>query len=242
MRNPLNKAIAATDNKTREKAPRKDTMNKEFQKIIADANSISSNVPQLREEYVKGIEAAIDNQAKAREAKEEALTGVDFDNACDRERHAHEKETFFRRKLEDLDFTPRMDEKEYEAYVKSVQVVMNQAADEYREKATRLMKELAALHRSYVNAMDDADQVLSDLDRAANVLQSKYRYRECVFQDTPSQYVEDSYEWMKHAVRYGAGRGQKMVLPGGDNYDIYVGLAWAAGDRFVAEEDRLARR
>ena len=240
MRNPLNKAA---NNRTAGTAPGKDnTMNDVFKKVAAAAATIGSSTPQLREEYVKGIEAAIDDQAKAREAKEEALTGVDFDNACDRERHAHEKETFFRRKLEDLDFTPRMDEKEYEAYVKSVQVVMNQAADEYREKATRLMKELAALHRSYVNAMDDADQVLSDLDRAANVLQSKYRYRECVFQDTPSQYVEDSYEWMKHAVRYGAGRGQKMVLPGGDNYDIYVGLAWAAGDRFVAEEDRLAKR
>ena len=240
MRNPLNKAIAATDNKTREKAPRKDTMNKEFQKIIADANSISSNVPQLREEYVKGIEAAIDNQAKAREAKEEALTGVDFDNACDRERYAHEKEIFFKRKLEDLDFTPRMDEKEYSAHVKTVQVVMDQAADEYRKKAASLMSELVATHREYVKTMDDADQALETLDRAANILQSKYRYKELTFQGAPSKYVQDGNEWRRHAVRYGSGAGYGMITKDGPGYDPYLCNAWHVASLLMKEEDRLA--
>ena len=74
MRNPLNKAA---NNRTAGTAPGKDnTMNDVFKKVAAAAATIGSSTPQLREEYVKGIEAAIDDQAKAREAKEEAVSAT----------------------------------------------------------------------------------------------------------------------------------------------------------------------
>lgn len=236
MKNVLNKSIAATDNKMRGQTPRKDTMNKEFQRVITAASSISSNVPQLREGYIKEIEAAQAAQVEAKKAKEEALTGVDFDNACDRERNAREKEVVFKRKLEDLDFTPRMDEQEYNGLVKSVQTVVEQAAADYRERAMNLMSELIATHRNYIKLTADADQALETLDMAANVLQSRYRYREHTYQGAPSQYVQDSNEWRHHIVRYQpTGEAGKLVfMDKHENapatYNKLVCAAWNAVD------------
>ena len=237
MRNPLNKAMQPANKNIAERSAGKDrTMNKEFQKVIAAASSISSNVPQLREEYIKEIEAAQAAQVEAKKAKEEALTGVDFDNACDRERNAREKEVVFKRKLEALDFTPRMDEQEYNNLVKSVQTVVEHAAADYRERAMNLMSELAVVHRNYIKLTADADQALETLDMAANVLQSKHRYREYTYQGAPSQYVQDSNEWRHHTVRYQpTGEAGKLVfMDKHENapatYNKLVYAAWNAVD------------
>lgn len=178
-------------------------MNKDLQRVADAIATIDTNLPQIRDEYVKGIEDSQTAQREAQKAKEEALTGVDFDNACDRERHATEREQFFKRKLEDLDFTPRMGEKEYFSHVATVQGVMEKAAQEYRKEAEKAMNALIAARGKYEAIANDADEVLRDLDAAANVLQSKYRYREIHFTgDVPSKLIEDVNEWTRHTVRF----------------------------------------
>ena len=245
MRNTLNKVMQPLNKNRIAGTPAgKDThtMNKDLQKVADATATIDTNIPQIREEYVQSIESAQKAQLDAKKEKEEALTGVEFDNACEKDRNAHEKEIFFKRKLEELDFTPRMDEKEYFAHVATVQKVMDKAAANYREKALKLMNELVSTHKDYMQLVNDADQVLEDLDRASNVLQSKHRYREYTYQGAPSQFVQDYSEWRNHTVRYGSGKARDMVVEDGDGkHNRYLNKAWNTADQITESQKNTVR-
>ena len=103
------------------------------------------------------------------------------------------------------------------------------------------MKEIVDAKAALIGVASDADKVLNQLDASANVLQSKYRYRETQFTTSDpvvlrTEYTEDREEWRKHARRYSLnGELFKMVT---DNHGIpsaydpdYIRAAWLAADK-----------
>lgn len=206
---PANKTTARNNKKTVGTLTGKgETMNKTFKTILDKAASLETDAPQIQAEYLDGIERAKQAQEEAEAAKEAAETEEDFDKATDDIVHAREKELFFLRKLEGLKFTPRMDPDEYDNYVSLVSGIVEKAAEDYRATARKAIEDLAKAQAAYFEIGADASKVLTKLDEAANVLQSKHRYRErYVTGEGGKGYVlagrtEDPGEWRRHATRY----------------------------------------
>ena len=229
MRTPFNKALSAN---TKEGAGKENSMNKEFKKILDAAAAIDQAQPELRAQYVKGLEAAQEAQKIAAQAKEEAETEEAFDKACNDERNAIDKAAFFERRIASLDFTPRMDEAEYDKYVGTVKTTVEKAAAAFCEVAEKAIDELAEAKAAYMSVVTDADKVLVALDDAANVLQSRYRYREVRRAGWPVEKIEDRNEWRLHALNYNRGSGKcyDLISKDGDNRNYKACAAWRAAD------------
>ena len=249
MRNPFNKAITETMNKTTGKAPRKDsTMNETFQAVLDAATAIDTSAPKIRAEYVQKMAEAQEAQRAANEAKASAETEKAFNKACDDESRARDKEEFYRRMISKIDYTARMDESEYFGHVHAVEDEVNAAAEEFRKAAEKAMLEIVAARSKYEATAAEADKVLIALDAAAYVLQVKYRYKEWQLIGKPSAYIEDPSEWINHAVRYrGNGRAFNLAVcdknqNAPDTYNPVLTAAWHAAERLQSsgEKRRIA--
>lgn len=236
MKNPLNKAMkplnkeTAPDNKGKEER----TMNGTFQKVVDLADEIRQATPETKEDFLRRIEQAKTEQARAAAAKETAENETEFDKACDDAIRAREKEGFYRRQLEIFQFSPRMDEEQYFDTVESVDASVKAAAESFKATAEKAIAEIIQAKEKYLGILEDADEALRALDTAANVLQSKYRYRIIELNNMDPQYVEDSNEWTRHAIRYGGGKGYDMAarIPGNlAEYNKKVVAAWMAAER-----------
>lgn len=210
-------------------------MDKTLQKIADKAATITTADPQTRAGFLQGIADAQAAAKAAAKAREDAESEAAFDKACDDETHAKFKEGFFRKKLDEYDYSPRMNEDEYNEAVEAVDAVVKKAADNFRAVASKAIAEIIAAKKAYTDTADDADAVLEELDAAANVLQSKYKYRENHFQGIPSTYTKDPGEWRNHAKRY-AKNGAAMDLvtkkPGSaTEWDDVTLAAWRAAER-----------
>lgn len=234
MLTTLNKAITSTGNKTRGTAPGKDsTMNDVFKKVAEAAAAIDTTTPAIRAEYVMKLKEAQAAQEAAREAKETAENEKAFNKACDDESHGRDKEAFYRRMINDIDYKMRMDEGEYFGHVAAVESVMDAAAGEFRKVAEKAMAEIVEALKKYEATAAEADSVLSALDRASNVLQVKHRYRVIEFLGKDPKYKEDPFEWTNHIVRYQNGKAYNLaVMDTHDHapatYNKVVGAAWRA--------------
>ena len=232
MRNPLNKAFSP---EIKEPA----AMNPELKRIMNKAEALSQAAPQNREDFLRGIAQAQEAQAHAAEAKETAENEADFDKACDDEVRAREKEAFFRRLLEKMDYSPRMSEEEYQADVKTVDAVVTEAADDFRQIARRAVTEIVRAREKYLRIISDADKTLDALDKSSRVLQVKYRYRKTEFTDGSSFLTEDPDEWHRHMIRYMPGKGHDLACkdPNSKNpydpWDDIICAAWAAAERIT---------
>lgn len=206
---PANKTTARNNKKTVGTLTGKgETMNKTFSNIIKKAEATATDFPQIRAEYLDGLERARQAQKDAEAAKEAAETEEDFDKATDDLVHAREKELFFMRKLEALDFTPRMHPDEYENYVGLIKGIMEKQANEYRATVSKAIEDLVKVQRDFFDIGQEADEVMRRLDEAANVLQAKYRYEERYVTGEGGKgavlagRTEDRNEWRRHAIRY----------------------------------------
>ena len=233
MKNPLNKAMKPL-NKEENKGKEERTMNGTFQKVVDLADGIRQATPETKEDFQRRIEQAKTEQARAAAAKETAENETEFDKACDDAIRAREKEGFYRRQLEKFQFSPRMDEEQYFDTVESVDASVKAAAESFKATAEKAISEIVQAKEKYLGILKDADDALRALDAAANVLQSKYRYRIIELNNMGPQYIEDSDEWTRHAIRYGGGEGYAMVtrIPGNlAEYNKKVVAAWMAAER-----------
>ena len=183
-------------------------MNKELEKIVRAAESIA--LPDVRE-YQKGIEDAQQAQEAAQEAKETAETEKLFDLACDQAIRAREKEQFFRRRLNEVVYTPRMDQTEYDRYIRTADSVITTAADKCLDIIEKAVKDIVKARKEFMDLCAEADEALEKLDNAANVLQVEHRYRVLHFHNAPDVQKEDPDEWRHYTVRYGNGEGFKRL-------------------------------
>ena len=222
--NVLNKSMTATSNK-----PMSDAIGAAKEAAAA----IERNRPAGRAALLDKITAAQKAQEKAKEAKETATTEQAFDKACDEERHAKDKENFYRRQIELLDYTPRMDEGEYDRHVKAVSSTIAEAAADFREVAENAMNAIIKAKAEYMAKAQAADEALIALDKAANVLQTRHRYQIRRFSgDVPDQKIEDRNEWLRHATRFNQdGKAYNLAIHEADGINQKVNAAWLAADR-----------
>lgn len=207
-------------------------MNGSIKKAMETAAQIKAGHPDDRGEYLEGIEQAKALREAAAVAKEQARTEAELDDACDAENRARDREKFFRRQLDRLDYTPRMDEAEYYKLVEGVEAEVESAAAVFQAKASKAIAEIVAAKEAYLEVTTNADAALIALDAAARVLQSKYRYRVVEFVDAPAQNVEDPTEWTRHVIRYAStGRELKLVAWTGTEWNDTICAAWTAADR-----------
>ena len=238
MRIPFNKALTPGTNEG--KAPstvgthpgKAESMNKEIKKVADVAAALEKENPETRAQYLKGVADAQKAQEAAAKAKEDAESEAAFDKACDDESHARDKEAFFRRQLDRLDYTPRMNEADYNKHVDAVKAAVEKAAADFRRVAEKAIDDIAAAKAAYIEITKEADAALTALDTAANVLQSKYRYKTVTYTgDTPAQYVEDRSEWTRHAIRYtGNGKGFDLIARDGADWNKKTCAAWKAAE------------
>ena len=206
-------------------------MNGSIKKAMETAAQIKADHPNDRGEYLEGIEQAKALREAAAAAKEQARTEAELDDACDAENRARDREKFFRRQLDRLDYTPRIDEAEYYKLVEGVEAEVESAAAVFQAKASKAIAEIIAAKEAYLEVTKNADAALNALDGAARVLQSKYRYRVIEFSGAPAQNVEDPEEWTRHAVRYASdGRELKLVAWTGGEWDDTICAAWKAAE------------
>lgn len=239
MRIPFNKALTPGTNEG--KAPstvgthpgKAESMNKEIKKVADVAAALAKENPETRAQYLKGVADAQKAQEAAAKAKEDAESEAAFDKACDDESHARDKEAFFRRQLDRLDYTPRMNEADYNKHVDAVKAAVEKAAADFRRVAEKAIDDIAAAKAAYIEITKEADAALTALDTAANVLQSKYRYKTVTYTgDTPAQYVEDRSEWTRHAIRYtGNGKGFDLIARDGADWNKKTCAAWHAAEK-----------
>ena len=234
MKMPLNKAYIPQMKTQEQTMP---NMNPKLQKVFDIANGLQKANPETRAEYMKGLSQALSLQEEAEKAKETVTNEAEFNKACNDAVYAREKEQFYRRMIDDFDHTPRMNENEYFAAIDSVKAVVNDAAETYRNIARNAMSELVKARNEYIQIINDADRVLISLDAAANVLQSKYRYRTTEYADGTITYTEDRGEWARHCIRFANGEGISIVKkdPAKENiadpWDKVVCAAWNAAER-----------
>ena len=257
MKSPLNKSRVPM-NKELTPQVKTEGVNPDLQQVIDLAFSINQAEPEKIEELKRGLNQARAAQEEAARAKEEAENEAEFNKACDDAIRAREKEEFFTRLLNKYQFTPRMDETEYFAAVDTVKAVVDDAITEYRQRAREAMSVLIEARHNLIKVQKDANRTLNILNRSANVLQSKYRYRttersggvihqvngeDKVF---PAQTIrtEDPDEWRKHAVRYDEGQAVDKALRDpfaknpNDPWDDIVCAAWYAAQRVDDDNKR----
>ena len=246
MRIPLNKALAPNTKEGKTLSTvgtypgKADSMNKELKKVIIKkvmdvAAELIKAQPENRAQYLKGIADAQAAQKAAAQAKEDAETEAAFNKACDDESHARDKEAFFKRQLERLDYTPRMEEATYYKHVDAVKATVEKAAADFRRVAEKAIDDIAAAKAAYIEITNDADAALIALDEAANVLQSKYRYKEHYVTGEGGKgrvlagKTEDRNEWTFHAIRYtGNGKGYDLIAKDGADWNKKTCAAWEA--------------
>lgn len=208
-------------------------MNKELQKVY-DLTTKIEKPSAARMDLLNGLNQAKKKLEDAITAKEDAETENELDRALDDERRAADKIAFFKRQLDKIDFTPRMDEAEYDKAVETVENTVEKAADAFRKAAMTAMEQLVNAREEYLQTAQDADDVLEMLDKASNVLQSRFRYKELHRLGMDPVKIEDQWEWRNHATRYTRGSGLACRIATGnengpEDYILYA--AWMAAGK-----------
>jgi len=110
---------------------------------------------------------------------------------------------FYERQLDNIDHAPRMDGAEYDAICTGIDETVSDAARSFREVVSAAMDQIIEATKKYTDIISEADEALSALDKAANVLQSRYAERAITRSGMEPVYVMDANEWRQHVTRYG---------------------------------------
>lgn len=213
MKNPLsNKARIPEGNKTQGTEQATQIIFPDLQSIVDKAEEILRNVPESRQGFLNGLTQAQAETAEAVKRKNAAETEEEYNEACEDESRAKDKEKFFLRMLNKLDSKPRISEEEYAAALKTADTVVREAAAGYLETIRPIMAQLVRARQEYVQTMKDADNALTALDNAGRFLQTKYRLRVTEHSDGTVTYTEDPGEWANHVVRYNDNRRRGLDL------------------------------
>ena len=133
-----------------------------------------------------------------------------------------------------------MGEADYMRSLNTCKNIMEKATEEYRTKAAAIMDQLRDLHETYLQTAQEINSTLIDLDAAANILQSKYTYREKQRQNAPSIIIPDRSAWLDYALRYDSSTACTMATQctleeRGDQclkvHDSVLCAAWGAVER-----------
>lgn len=203
--------------------------NKAIMKALDEAEQLRRSAPTAQEQCLTGIAEAQEAKKTAAAAKESAQTEEDYNKACEAERRAIDKETFYKRQYERFEFTPRMDEKQYNELVNGIVAAVEQTGRDFRQLAEKYMADLALAYKIHKETMERADEALTALDEVAHVLQSKYRYEVLNFVGEPSRKVESRDEWKRHTVRFVKNnRGYDLATMDEDGRNRKAWTAWKA--------------
>jgi len=208
----------------------KETTGGAIKEALTAAEEIRASSPD-RVQILESIASAKEEQKAAAKAKEEAETEESYNKACKSEARAKEKEAFYKHKLEKVDFLPRMDEGRYNDLVNAVKATVETAAAEFNEVAEKALDDLLTAKDKYYETIARADGALTDLDEAANVLQVKYRYKVLTYTGGLEKHIEDRDEWLRHAVRFGAGQGRTLIETGSPERDKIISAALNTTER-----------
>jgi len=180
-------------------------MNKELVKIQEASEIIMKAYPDKRSSFAADVQKAEADLQKAKDRLEAVEDINEYDSATEEVKRAELVVKFAKTALEKLDSAPRMAESEYNSAVKTCTSIMDKAAAEYRKKTVALMEQLKAVKDEYMAIAKDVNNTLVALDNAANVLQSRYPFREYKYVNAPSKFEKDPNAWREHAVRYDNG-------------------------------------
>lgn len=221
-------------------------MNKELVKIQEASEKIMKAYPDKRSSFAADVQKAKSDLQKAKDRLEAAEDINEYDNAAAEVHRAELAVKFSNSALEKLDVAPRMEEHDYQNAIDTCKKIMDQAVQEYRKKAAALMEQLKTIRGEYLRTADDVNDTLVKLDNAANVLQSKYPYKEYKYVNAPSEFKKDPNAWREFAVRYDNGlpyhlataadkdhplRGIEKFSHWGPVYDQVLDNAWRAVSR-----------
>ena len=177
-------------------------MLKELEQIRKRSAAIMGDTPQKRAEIIKQITEGKAELKAAREAQEAADDMDSYDAAVDTVKRAELKVKFAEKALNKLDGAPRMSEKEYMATLGTCSRIVEKAASDYIKAAEAAMDQLKAAHDAYISTGEDVNQILIELDQAANVLQTKFKNRTVTYIGVGDVEKPDPYEWERHALRF----------------------------------------
>ena len=176
----------------------------------------------------------------ARAAQDAAKDLKEFDKAAEVVKRAETRVNFVESAIRKLDEAPRMSEAEYNSIVDTCGRIMAGAAADYRERVSALMDQIKKAKDLYLSIAANVDQTLTDLDAAANVLQTKYTDRIDQYSDGKGGTYEirrpDPNEWRKHVVRYAPGTACQLATSAGDPHDKVLYAAWDAVSRAYPEQ------
>lgn len=214
-------------------------MIKELQKIQQRCGDILGDYPEKRAELVDRLEVAEEELRKAKNLQMNAEDMESFDDATATVKLAELVRKFAKNALNKLDRAPRMDEAEYVKAVATCKEIMETAVETHRKKAAALMDQLAEARAIYLQTAEDVNSTLIKLDEAANVLQSKYPFREEKRLNEPSSFIPDKKAWLKYALRYDNAKPMEMATESKPEdrpephmiHDSVLCLAWYAVDR-----------
>ena len=236
MNTPLNKAFMPNNKDNKKSLTKASRANTEMQEIAEIAEAIEQNKPGTKKQLMDEIGKAQEDLQTARKEKEEATTEAAFNAACEHEYNVQQKIIFLNNKLEHIKFTPCMEEAEYNKHVNTIKTAVETAGANFKKVAEKAMQEIIDAQAAYMAIVNEADDTLIKLDRAANVLQSKYRYHLTTFVgEKPPEKKEDPSEWKRHALRYGTGKAKEIVTKNGNEWNFTTAAAWRAAETVTKE-------
>lgn len=217
-------------------------MNKKLEEIMNKAAEIVKDLPQKRGELVLDLQSAEAELERVQSALDKVDNLDDFDKATEGVKRAEMRVKFAKDAIDKLNNTPRMEEKDYFQAVDFCKNLMSEAAADYRKKAYAIMESLRELHEEYAQTVADVDNTLSTLDKAANILQSKFPCRVLTFQGAPDQKIKDGNAWMQYAVRFTPADAARLAMAcenpeNGKRYSSVLTAAWRVIDNAYPEKE-----
>lgn len=210
-------------------------MLKDLERIQTKAAEILGDYPEKRANLLQAVRNAEETLQTAKAEQEAAEDLAQYDKAAERAKRAELALHFAKATLEKLENAPRMEEADYMKALTTCRDTMEKAAKAYREKATALMDQLKALTDEYKQTAKDTNETLIKLDKAANVLQSKY--------GREKKGIAVKENWLRYALRYDNGKPCAMATltePQGTlinrNHDSILCAAWLAMDKAYPKE------
>ena len=177
-------------------------MNKDLEKIQKRSAEVLTGYPEQKAELTAKLTEAERQARKAKADLDAAEDLAGYDAAAESLKRAELSIKFAKGAIDKLDGAPRMAESEYLKALTVCRGIMDNAASAYRVKAAALMDQLKALQDEYMQIAADTNETLEKLDEAANILQSKYKYKIWTYKDRPDKREPDKHIWLTYALRY----------------------------------------
>lgn len=202
--------------------------NKALQGIVNKTLEIQKNKTDKSVELSQCVEQAQESQRNARKAQETAKTEEDYFKACEAEKYHKQREAFWKKRLDEYAFTPRISEKEYNKQIQAAENNLEKAAEAYKAIVEKNMNEIIAAQVEYLKTAKETDEVLEDFDYAAKYLQSKYRYEEFPRQGMPPIRHENPHFWKTQKTRFYPETAHQMAIHKNGMPDKKLVAAWEA--------------